>query len=188
MDSYPVGSLTIGLRAFLNRVNDAIVDNVVSTTPSQTRSVNAGRASSRGIELMAEQTVSDALHWFCNLTYTRTELHNVYDPDQDGARIPFAPDYVANLGITVSLPLGVTVSPYLTAVGTYYDSSSRSGRRVFGRHELLNMKIQASLVRRSRYALSAAMELNNLTNRRFEMPFQFRDPGFNCLGSLQLSF
>ena len=73
VDAYPIGSLNVGLRAFLNQVNDAIVDNVVSITPSQAKSVNAGRASSRGIEVMAEQTVSSAFHWFCNLTYTRTE-------------------------------------------------------------------------------------------------------------------
>jgi outer membrane receptor protein involved in Fe transport len=31
-------------------------------------------------------------------------------------------------------------------------------------------------------------DLNNLTNRKYEMPWQFRDPGFNVFGGLDFRF
>jgi hypothetical protein len=36
------------------------------------------------------------------------------------------------------------------------------------------------------YTLTAAVDLQNLTNNRYVMPWQFRDPGFFALGSLEL--
>ena len=58
----------------------------------------------------------------------------------------------------------------------------------FGRYRRANLKGQASLSRSDRWALSLILELNNLTNRKFEMPWQFQDPGFNFQISLQVVF
>ena len=46
------------VRGFLNRIEDVIVDNVVSQNPSQTRSVNAGDATSYGVEVALDQALS----------------------------------------------------------------------------------------------------------------------------------
>lgn len=188
MNIKPTDTLTLTLRGFFNRVDDAIVDNVVSSTPSQTKSINAGQVDSRGLELSAEHMVSKTFQWFGNLTLTRTELHNSVDADQDGSNTPFVPSYIGNLGTTLSLPMGLTVSPYLHTFGKYYDSSSKTSRKAYGPQRLLNIKTQASLSRSSNYALSCALELNNVLNKKFDMPWQFRDPGLNFQFSIQMIF
>jgi hypothetical protein len=68
------------------------------------------------------------------------------------------------------------------------DSSSLGTRRAFGRYRRANLKGQASLSRSDRSAMSLILELNNLTNRKSEMPWQFQDPGFNFQISLQVVF
>ncbi len=73
-------------------------------------------------------------------------------------------------------------------VGTYFDSTSKSGRRKFGRYQVLNIRLQKTLYKHSDYSLNAALDLNNLFDKRYEMPWQFRDPGFNTFGSLELTF
>ncbi|MDH7500524.1 MAG: TonB-dependent receptor, partial [candidate division NC10 bacterium] len=123
-----LGALSFGFRGFYNKVDDAIVENRVSLDPSQTRSVNAGKAISYGVELEVNHRFNKYLSWFGNVTFTETKIENSVDSDQDGSDVPFVPRYVANLGVAVNLPWGTTVAPYVHAVGRYYDSSSKSGR------------------------------------------------------------
>ncbi|MBI5657846.1 MAG: TonB-dependent receptor, partial [Geobacter sp.] len=188
LDLRPLDTLIIGIRGFYNLVDDAIVENATSTTPSQTRSMNVGEAHSIGFELNVEHRVAEYVRWFANLTYTVTEVENSLDADQDGADIPFVPNYVANAGITARFPLAITASPYLQMVGNYYDSTSKSARREFGSYQILNLRVQKQLFSSPDYTLKAALDLNNLLDKRYEMPWQFRDPGFNAFGSLELTF
>lgn len=118
VDLKPFPGVTLGLRGFLNEVDDAIVENVVRASPSQTQSVYAGTARSYGAEVSLHHAASSRLEWLANATVTRTSLPNPLDPDQDGTSIPFVPPYVVNAGVTVQLPLGLTASPYLQAGGT----------------------------------------------------------------------
>lgn len=179
---------TIGARVFYNRVNDAIVENVVGNTPSQSMSVNAGNARSRGFEIPYEQDLTGRLHVFANLTRTWTAIENPFDRDQDGAAITFVPGYVWNAGLKAGLPRDLSVSPFLHAVGTYFDSTSRGGRRKFGPYQVLNVRLEKTLSRTGERSVVLFTELNNLTNRKFEMPWQFRDPGFNVFGGLEFRF
>jgi outer membrane receptor protein involved in Fe transport len=73
-------------------------------------------------------------------------------------------------------------------VGNYYDSTSKSGRKKFGDYQVVNIKLQKTLVKTADYSMNAAVDLNNITNKKYEMPWQFRDPGFNALGSLEFTF
>jgi outer membrane receptor protein involved in Fe transport len=164
------------------------VDNVVSTNPSQTISVNAGNAHSYGFEIPYEQDLTDRVHLFANFTRTATGIRNPLDRDQDGATITFVPNYVANAGLQLRMKHGFTVSPFLHAVGTYYDSTSRSGRRQFGPYQILNVRMEKALFRTDDHAVVLFADLNNLTNRKYEMPWQFRDPGFNVFGGLDFRF
>jgi len=184
----PLDTLIIGLRGFYNQVGDAIVENVVNTTPSQSRSINTGTARSYGMELNLDHRLAEELRWFANITYTATTVENPLDSDQDGADISFVPDYIANIGLTVNLPFSISVSPYLQMVGNYYDSTSKSSRRSFGSYQVLNLKAQKTLFKTADYTMKASLELNNLLNKRYEMPWQFRDPGFNAYGSLEITF
>ena len=188
MDYRILKNLTFGVRGFLNQVEDAIVENRVSENPSQSQSVNAGKTTSYGFELELKHSFSKYADWFANFTYTKTKIENKVDPDQDGGNVPFVPDYVGNFGVTTYLPLDFTVSAYLQAVGTYYDSTSKSGRKSFGPYEIINMKIQKVLFKTKDFKGNFVLDLINLTNRKYEMPWQFQDPGFSMFGSIELHF
>lgn len=188
VDLRPTETLKIGFRGFYTMIDDMILDNSVSTIPSQSRSINAGKAKSYGVEVDLEQLLGESLQWFANLTYSKSTVDNPLDADNDGTEITFVPDYVSNLGVTARLSLDITLSSYLQMVGTYYDSTSRSGRKEFGDYQTVNLKLQKELVKRTDYTMVAAVDINNLFNRKYEMPWQFRDPGFNAFGSLELRF
>ena len=179
-------TLQVNVRGFLNRIDDVIVDNVVSQNPSQTRSVNAGDARSYGVEVALDQAVSRRVRWFANATYTHSRIQNPIDPTQDGAEIPFVPDWMANVGASFALPHGFTVSPYLRAVGTYYDSTSLSGRQSFGDYVVPALRLQAAVAAGAKSDVVFALDLNNLVDDRYAMPWQFRDPGFNAFATVAL--
>jgi iron complex outermembrane recepter protein len=179
---------TLGVRGFYNRITDAIVDNVVSNAPSQTISVNAGNARAAGLELAYEHFVNDRFRIFTNFTYTGSRISNPYDKDQQGTALSFVPDYIVNAGFELTLPAAFKLSPYLHAVGSYYDSTSRSGRTEFGPYQVLNLRAEKALYRTDMYTIILFADLNNITCRRYLMPWQFRDPGFNGMGGLDFRF
>ena len=179
-------SLQVNVRGFLNRIDDVIVDNVVSQNPSQTRSVNAGDATSYGVEVALDQSLCRSVRWFANATYTHSRVQNPIDPTQDGAEIPFVPEWMANVGASFVLPHGFSVSPYLRAVGTYYDSTSLSGRQSFGDYVVPALHLQAAVAAGAKSEVLFALDLNNLVDDRYAMPWQFRDPGFNLFATVAL--
>jgi iron complex outermembrane recepter protein len=179
-------TLQVNVRGFLNRIDDVIVDNVVSQNPSQTRSINAGDARSYGVEVAFDQALGRRVRWFANATYTHSRVQNPIDPTQDGAEIPFVPDWMANVGASLVLPHGFTMSPYLRAVGTYYDSTSLSGRQSFGECVVPAVRLRAAVTAGARSEVVFALDLNNLVDDRYAMPWQFRDPGFNLFASVAL--
>lgn len=179
---------TVGVRGFYNKITDAIVENAVSDSPSQSRSVNAGNARSYGTELVYDHYIGDHVHFFANFTRAASQIRNPLDRDQDGAAISFVPGYVVNSGLEMNVARGFKVTPYLHAVGTYYDSTSRSGRSAFGPYQIFNVRVEKTVYRTDLCTTVLFADLNNITNRRYLMPWQFRDPGFNVLGGLDFRF
>jgi iron complex outermembrane receptor protein len=188
IDWRPAPAVTVGMRGFANRISNAIVDDVVSVAPSQTRANNAGSATATGIELDFRQTLSDTTLWFANLTAARTSIDNPGNPDQNGTQVPFAPDQVANAGLSTSIFGGVSVSPCFHWVGTYWDSTSRSSRLAYGNYGVLNIRLQKKLQSDKNSSLGIFVDLNNLANRRYDMPWGFRDPGFNAFAGVNATF
>lgn len=178
----------IGVRAFYNMIDDAIVDNVVNASPSQSQSFNAGKAIARGVEIDFQNRSSEWMQYFANITFNDTRIEDPANANTDGSEIPFVPSYVANVGVTALLPFTITGSGYVQRVGTYYDSTSKTGRHEFGNYTLLNARLQKNLRRSTDYSLNALVDLNNLTDEKFAMPWGFVDPGFNAMASLQVSF
>ena len=166
LEVLPAPTMRFEARGFVNRIDDVIVDNVVSQNPSQTRSVNAGNATAWGLELALDHGLSEKLRWFVNGT--------------------LVPDWMANLGASVTVGGRVVVSPYLRAVGTFYDSSSTSGRQEFGSYVVPALRVEGTIDTGAGSSAVLALDLNNLTDERYEMPWQFRDPGFNAFGSVTL--
>jgi iron complex outermembrane recepter protein len=181
-------NLKFSFRGFVINIDDAIIDNVVSQNPSQTQSINAGKSSSTGFEVEIKQQIASYLHWFVNYTYMKTTVENEYDEDQDGTEIPFAPAHIANLGISISTSFGLSVSPYLSYNGGYYDSSSKNGRTFFKPGELLNIYVAQVLAGNENYKVELFGQFYNLTDNRFEMPWQFQNTGFSGMGGLRVTF
>lgn len=191
-DVRPVHGLELGARGFLNQATDAIVDQRVSDDPSQSRSINAGKAQSIGFELAANHQVTERSSWFANTTVTRSRLSKMVtadgqpDADQNGAQVPFVPSWLANFGGTIGLPARLRVSAYVNAVGTFYDSSSQSSRKSFGPFVVPNLRLQETVPMQS-FDLDFIVALNNIIDKRYDLPWQFRDPGFNGMGYIQIT-
>ncbi len=187
-DAWILENLRIGARGFHTTVDEAIVENIVSTIPSQSQSVNAGKSRSHGVEVELAHFISPAVMWFANATFTDTRVKNPIDPAQDGSDVPFVPKWVANVGITADLPYDISLSPYFQYVGKYYDSTDKGGRRQFGEHGVVNLKAKKGLYKTKDYSASLNLDVNNLFDNKFEMPWQFRDPGFNAMASVEFRF
>jgi hypothetical protein len=63
-----------------------------------------------------------------------------------GADITFVPNWMAKAGVTVELPHGFRVSPFVNAVGRFYDSTSKSGRKAFGDFVIVSLRLQKTFV------------------------------------------
>ena len=173
-------------RFFYYSITDAIVENTVRANPSQSKSVNAGKTIAKGYEVELKQKISNSLQWFANYTHFETEISNKFDADQDGSNISFVPDNVSNFGLTAWLPWKLTVSPYIHLAGRIYDSTSKSGRRLYNSYELVNMNINKTILLTSKVKLDAFANLYNITDNRFEMPWQFQDPGFSMMAGINV--
>ncbi|MEJ5301218.1 MAG: TonB-dependent receptor [Thermodesulforhabdaceae bacterium] len=188
VDLKPMKGLSLGFRGFYNSIDDAIVENVVSRDPSQSQSVNAGTAKSYGIEAEARYFFTDFMEVFVNYTYINTTVENDMDPLQDDSNIPFVPDHSGNIGFVFYLPWDLKVAPYIHVFGKYYDSTDKSSRQKFGSQELINIHIEKGLVKASSWQMNLSLDFNNITNNKYEMPWQFKDPGFNTLARIEIKF
>lgn len=184
----PLKDMLFGIRGFYNIVDDAIVENTVSRDPSQTQSVNAGKVKSYGLEIELQHQIGNNITWFANSTLTTTKVSNPFDKDQDDSHVPFVPKFITNLGGTFKLPYQFVLSPYLQYVGSYYDSTSKSGRKDFGKYTVINANIQKNIIKTPQYIANLIVELNNITNKKYEMPWQFQDTGFNAMAKIEMRF
>ncbi len=171
----------ITVRGFYLAINDAIVENVVSQNPSQTQSVNAGQTTSSGIELEIKQMFSSSIRWFVNYTYMDTRV-------KGAGTVPFAPGHLANAGINLSTPFGLTVSPYLNYNDGFYDSHVKDSRGFFKPGALLSINASQVVAITENYKIEAFGNLYNVTNNKYEMPWQFRNPGFSSMAGIRASF
>ncbi len=187
-DWKPWKNLGFGVRGFYNKVNDQIVQVVVSQKPSQAQDINAGDTTSKGFELEAHYRPVSWMRCFANYTYTDTEIENKKDPDMDGAEVPFVPKNMGNIGVDLDLPYDFKVSLYLHLAGNIYDSTSKQNRNQFSGYEVLNAYVEKILLKKDITTLSFYAQFYNLTDKEFEMPWQFQDPGFAFTGGLKFVF
>lgn len=180
--------LSLGLRVFHNDIGSAIVDSAVRLTPSQALAVNAGSAEARGIDLDASLQVSDRSFWFANATFSDAELSEPDNPDQNGVLVPFVTRSIVNLGFSMQRPSGTVVSAYWQWVDSYYDGASRNGRGEFGEYSTVNLRIIQPLIRGQGQELDLLVDLNNPGGSRHDLPFGFRDTGFNGQVALDWRF
>jgi outer membrane receptor protein involved in Fe transport len=178
----------ISLRGFYTTIDDAIIENVVRQNPSQSQSVNAGQTSSTGAEIEIRQRFGALIGWFANVTYMKTEVKNTFDADQNGATVPFSPELIANAGISFNAPFGLQITPSVNYNDGYYDSSSKLGRKKFIPGTILNVYASQRIVKKNNTQVSLFGQFSNLTNNRYEMPWQFRNTGLSMMGGLKVEF
>lgn len=185
---YLPAGLSAAIRGFLIMIDNAIVETVVSENPSQTQSVNAGNSSSLGFEIEFTQPLNSLLNWFANFTYMHTNIQNDINADQNDVNVPFAPDFVANAGIDLSFPFGLSFSPYLNYNNGYYDSNSESSRTKFTPGALINVFVSQTIVKNEDFNLEGFGKFYNITDNQYEMPWQFRNTGFSMMLGLTITF
>ena len=171
----------VSVRGFYLSVNDAIIDNVVSQNPSQTQSINAGQTTSKGLEAEIKQIISNNIQWFANYTLMKTKV-------KGSGTVPFAPEQVANLGVNLSTSYGLSFSPYLNYNNGFYDSSDKAGRSFFKPGALLNLNVSQVLAKTESYKVEAFGNFYNVTNNKYEMPWQFQNPGFSMMAGIKATF
>ncbi len=178
----------LSVRAFNTKITDAIIDNVISQDPSQTMSVNAeGKTVAQGFEICVKQQIESKIEWFANMTYTRSEIDDPDNPDQDGAEVPFIPEFMSNMGITFFLPYNIEICPRVHFGGLIYDSSSKSSRNSFNSKELVNLTVSKTFSLNDEKSLYFFIKTYNLTDNKYEMPWQFRDTGFNITAGIRMT-
>jgi outer membrane receptor protein involved in Fe transport len=180
--------INLSVRGFYLVVNDAIVETVVSENPSQSQSVNAGESSSLGIEFDISQQINESVSWFANYTYMETSIKNPIIEDQDGVNVPFAPEHIANAGIDIAFPFGLQISPYWNYNGGYFDSNSSSSRKKFTPGSVINVYIGQSVLKSETDNFEIFARLYNITDNRYEMPWQFQNTGFSFMAGLSYTF
>jgi outer membrane receptor protein involved in Fe transport len=72
--------------------------------------------------------------------------------------------------------------------GTYYDSSSKSGRKSFTPGLLVNFFAQQEIVTTKSIQLDLFGQFYNLTDNRYEMPWQFQNTGLSMMVGFKISF
>ncbi|HOK50580.1 MAG: TonB-dependent receptor [Bacteroidales bacterium] len=183
-----MNGLKTSIRGFYLNVSDAVVDKRVYETPSQSRSVNAGEASSVGAEFEILYRLNNNLSCYANATYFKTEIKSDINPDQDGANIPFAPEIVANMGLQLNTNFGFHLMPNMNYNGGYYDSDSKTSRKKFTPGAIINIFASQDLKKNDIYKLELFGQFYNITNNKYEMPWQFRDPGFSMMAGIRATF
>ena len=181
-------NIQISARYYTISVNDAIVENTVRQNPSQSQSVNAGKTTSNGFETEIKQNLNEQFSWFANFTSMKTKIANQYDADQDGGTVPFSPEMLVNAGFSYLAPFGLQITPSLNYNDGFYDSSSKSGRSKFVPGVLLNAYVSQIIVSNNKSKVSCFGQFYNLTNNRYEMPWQFQNTGFSVMGGLKVEF
>ncbi|MFZ2445347.1 MAG: TonB-dependent receptor [Syntrophobacteraceae bacterium] len=180
--------LKLGVRGFYNKIDDAIVTNRVSLDPSQSQDINAGKATSYGIEAEMKYRIIKNLYGFVNYTYTNSNIENPIDPDQNDVEMPFVPEHMGNIGLMLDIPGNLTAAVYLRVAGSIFDSNSRTGRIGFDPYEVLNASFKKIIWKNECYEANLHLNLYNITNRQYEMPWQFQDPGFAAAGGVGVTF
>ncbi len=181
--------MRVSLRGFLARIDAAIMERVISSTPSKTMSVNtAGYTLVQGLEIGVRHSISVLWSWFANATFARSIATDPDTPDLDGAWVPFVPDVVINAGISARLPMELDLSVAASHGGGYFDSASKSGARRFTTGAVVNVVLSRDIPLGGDATLLSSVSLYNLTDNRFDMPWQFRDTGRAITFSVGITF
>jgi iron complex outermembrane recepter protein len=177
----------LSIRGFYTLLQDGIVDNVVSRYPSQTQSINT-ESTSKGGEIEISQRINPTVTWYVNGTYLMSNTKNKLNTDLNNTEIPFSPNFIANIGATLNTTFGFTFVPALNYNSGFFDAISKTDRQRFTPGIVLNSYIAQCIAKSDLYAIDCFVQFYNITNNCYNMPWQFRNPGFSGMFGLKVTF
>jgi iron complex outermembrane recepter protein len=187
MDCKFSGKLKLGIRCFYTILQNGIVDNVVSLNPSQTQSINT-QSTCKGAEIEISQKISSTISFYANGTLLFSNIKDKTKQDQNNVDIPFSPNILSNVGMTLKSPSGLTLVPSLNYNGGFYDAISKANRQWYAPHFLLNTYLSQLISREDNYSIECVTQLYNITNNKYDMPWQFKNTGFSCMLGIRITF
>lgn len=181
-------NFNISIRGFYTILKDAIVDRVVSRNPSQTQSINSGSTRSVGGELEITQQVNTFLTWFVNGTYYNTNSQNDTNPLENDVEIPFSPMFTANAGLKFYSLTGFSLILSMNYNDGFYDGTSIIERKWYKPGFVLNAYAALNILDDELYDIECFTQLSNITNNDYELPWQFKNPGFSGMFGFKITF
>jgi iron complex outermembrane recepter protein len=178
----------LSIRGFYTIIQNAIVDNVVSQNPSQTQSINTGSSNSLGGEVELSHKIDKGVSWWINGTLLSTNIKNDLNIEQNNVDIPFAPKIVLNAGLNYTSPVGFTLSSVLNYNDGFYDGIDKLVRNYFKPGIVINVYMAQIISKSDLYSLEGFAQLYNITNNDYEMPWQFKNPGFSGMAGIKITF
>jgi len=170
---------------FENYISDLIYSKTFSSTYSQ--KVNAGKAESKGVELEAEQKVSDWMRVFANYTYTDAVIkENSADTASVGKKVTGIPPHMVNVGANFTYgPLDTMVS--MRYMSKRYGQSDNSDT-VSNVYTSYDAYITTDLKFRYKIAswLTASLAIDNVFDEQYYS--YYKAPGRSCYGDLTFKF
>ena len=165
----------LGVRGFANFLDNAIITNEVSVNPSQSMDVNAGGATSYGVEFEIKHRVLPWLQWFGNYTYTHARVSNGNKPDRMTLKFPLFRTNMGNVGVIVEFPKNFYGSALLYMLPVPFTTvTQRAAEQKFDPYEVVNMKLTKVLTQTEKHYLDLHLDLYNLTNNNYKMPWAFQ--------------
>ena len=132
-----------------------------------------GKIDRRGIELAFSYRASDALSFWGNIAYSRSEIKEESDvfPGTVGNEVRGTPNYTYSAGVTYDFSSDLTARLVLDGQSGYYINENNEGGR-FGEYNILSLGVDYKL-KKGRLSF----QLNNLTDEDYEYVFDFSSDG-----------
>lgn len=163
--SLNLGTSTMRVSGFWNRVNDAIVDLTVSSTPAvvtrQRR--NAATIRAAGFELEEDVKFGSRLRLVLGEQFVYSTFLSAVEPELAGKDVPQVPKLSSSMRLQYNAPLGITAIGQYRSLGTQYEDDRN--RFALGAASILDGSVSIALGRSAR--LVGAVE--NILDKAYDV-------------------
>jgi outer membrane cobalamin receptor len=124
-----MGTSTMRLTGFWNQVDDAIVDETVSTTPGIVTRQRRNGATIRavGFELEEDVKFGSRLRLVLGEQFVSASVISAAEPDLSGTDVPQVPKLGSSMRLQYTAPLGIVAIGTYRSVGAQYDEGRNRG-------------------------------------------------------------
>jgi len=161
--------LIVNANVFYTKWKNQQVEEEASVTPYDVNIVNAGKTTSKGIELDIQAQITDQFDIYTSIGYVKTK-YDEYDAsnnDYSGNYLPRTPKFTANLGANYRYNK-YFIGGNIEYKGTQYDSSENEDQ--IDAYTLANMKIGYE-----ENDWSVSLYANNLFDKKYAISYDGDD-------------